>query len=1670
MSLLPLQILSFLCQLHTSRSDRSRLGQLVPLWRSQLAAESASLLTSRQWRRWQLLHAYWQRQGPQLMAHGMRRGLIVPELADELLSLELAPPEQLQQRKPDAGPCTALFITALPGGESVGECQVLELRQVLALDRFPPLHLSARVADAAILSAGNLALEALSQWLGRRLALETPFPLWAEAAFPDTVRLVDESASLAFVAGVMQHLFAQKPETGGFSGIVRRDSGRIEPVQGFDAAYGKLEAAFDAGVCELYLPTGTPLAALPQAGILLTKQSDTHYRYAFADQPEDIMDIHLIGDLEQLFEIGFRARAPEAIRVQLERLSLSLAEGALPAIQAWQTAVNQLEACLPQLLHSPLQGLNRSYRQAYELFRAGLDADWESVSGLLNTFITELLSLLAALITSVALQTGPWSRRRHLLERLQALIHPVPLLAWCELLASPELQAALNDCLPELRDPLTALLGFARGLEKPARPDVLWNRLRFLIRTQTLTELFADLSLSLSEPASLSGPARLQTSRDQSWELPLIQTVPTETGHRLLTYAGMGELHPLYRDSFSDTVSSLAGACPYLPERLLDISRRFLPLHTQQGDALRYGLESVTVSLRLRNLSYLPLQQFSLTESLPDGLSCLEGQISWRGELAPLQEIELEYRFTASEPGRYLLAAPTVSYRLPAPYELNEFSMDSGSESPAMPDQELIFEADTRPRLTLVREAPTTALTRQKLSLKLQLSNHSPQPAHHLRWLTPLVPEGLQLVNADQASELPERLGPYESLDLVLIAEALLPGMLSWPALKLSYQGIETEVYQLGIDAESLQVHFNRELPVSGREPELAWLEACLINPALQGLLLWGERGSGKRQLLTAWQLHSALVCELQGDAFLDLPLLGARSLIRQILELLSRQSIQLGPEQTLLEAFVDSRLEADPETDRQLKARFFQAVLRVIAALTQQAPLLLKIHQLEHLDTPSLELLRFLLLNRARVFLALSGTSAELPETLADLDIAVRELPRLDRQSIISILDQMFSPHNLPSALAEGLQARTQGVSLYLQEYLAWLVQTGLIVPEQGVWTLNGTLATLPVPEQLERLILKEFKALVSHPASAAAAVLGPEFATADLLSLVPESLSWLAQARERGLLAESPSGWAFKHPLYHELFYRQAASRTAGLHAEAARYFARQGVAPARVAQHWLRAGEHEQALDYLLRLGEQALRQGAYSAAASWLSQADKLVTAENPEIQARWLQLYRLQGELYRHTEHQAKARDSYQIYLRLAHMIKSEPDLCRAWLGLGILSQQSEALEALHQAHTLARQLADPELIAQSCLQLGIHFSEARSYDEGQSWFYQALGMSAPDSVAQAEILELMGYETIKAGQTQMAENYLLQSKLLYERHQQLQGLASVYNRLGACCFYAQELARARHYFSESRRYCLQTGNQLKLAQVDHNLGLLAEASREFSQAETIFSQNLARAVRLGDVKIQGFAWNQLGSVSLKLRQLDPAREALNQARALLEQATDQRGMAYVQLNLGLLALLEGDAAAAREVLTTARQTLDGLRDIMGQDQALLRLGHSAWLADSLDEARELYGRCLDARRVLDKKQEDGLERVHHALGLVFIKSGELQTAEQHLLAAESLFEKRREIGAFAVCCHNLSWLYQSLDADKAQSYREKRDLLIGLDREPHSRLLQDQAGLVPVLD
>jgi hypothetical protein len=1675
-----LSALSGLSQLHKHPRIRSQLDQLLPHWQN-LRPTSVSELTPRQWRRWQLLSQFWQTHGEALIQQASRRGQISPERAKDIWALgqNLAVPANANIIPAGLTACTALFITRSGQSDVYGTTCGLELRQLKYTDRFPPLHLSARFADAAILSSGHLALEATGLWLGKKLALEDAFPLWAEVAFPDHVRLMDESASLAFVGAVLQRLFEHEEPGQAFSGLVRRDTGQIEPVQGFDLPYGKLEAAFDAGVKNLFLPLGTPLQALPEAGIRLKKIHDRQFHYFFDLAPEDALIIDLVSDLDGLFAACFGGDKLKNLSRQLQNLPANTQnfQLSLPGLPAWRGLESRLLPLLPEALAEEFKALSQAFVQAHELTMAGLNhrPAWLECSQKLEAWHRQSLHFMGMYLLSLALLNAESRDQESLFQALRALPSPLPVAPLLALLRSGPFKRSLNQ--PEIAESLARLLAFVSSLscENPENgPEAIWARFRFMLNSLNLPILFAPLSLDVQGSVWVSSeqtgklplalfkrPEQDNVSEDKSRQNKARQNKQFE----FLLFDGMSEQTPYYRFLNREERQACPNACPNLSETPLEWIRHFPASLKSQGSKQSFALtEQLQVRVRLRNPGPLPMAEVQWTELLPQGLSSNPIQVSWKGPLAAGESVEIDYLLDIPQAGEYLYPEAQLQYR---------YQKGMPFAPAPMAAQTLEIRSIEPPQIVLQRKlTPFPPQTGAALTLSLTLNNHSSALAQALNWeRDQLLPFGFES-NAPLPF-LPRQLAPFECKVLNLDLTARVPGLQVLPALHLHYSDLQGQTFTSDLPAESVEIAFHPYFSSEVQGQTLEKMAGLLRQGTVKGLYLWGPRGQGKRELLQSWN-HELFCLELKCGEFNQGS--AANVFYERLLSLALAQPSFASQDLSLLHRAI---LAQDPHTDIDAE-QVFQAALRLLKDLGQIWPrVLLKIYDLESLSPSDLTFVKALIRQTDDcVFFCLTGSAMHLPETLSKLGLIELPLPPLGLDAIKCILAELFPNHHFPADLAQNLERVSAGNQFYLQETLVWLVQQQWLQfsPETG-WNFTQTHSELPIPTKLEKMIQSDLESLPElSQILQLAAYLGASFELKDLAAILQKPAGQIQASLENALrkqiLTESSyQQYQFSHPLYQEQLKRLAQDKASRIHLLLATYFEQQtGADPERCAHHFLASGKVDQALKACFLAGQSARRQGRLESAFGWYQKTHHLLS-QYPAKQVEWIELYRELSQVALLSQDREQAEAYCMQSETLARESQNPLLIATCLIDKATLEEPSPALAILEQARVLAEQSGHQALLFRVYKALAERTAEIRAYSESQPLFYKALGHSVPQSLEMAELLETMSYAAIRAGQIQMAENDLLVSKQIYAQHQHASGLASVYNRLGAACFYQQEFKRARYYFGESKTYLEQTGNLLRLSHVNHNLGLLSETLRDYAQAHDIFSQNRALSQRLGDARIEGLALNQRASVALKMGELQAAHADLQQAQYLLQKAEDRRGLAYVDLNLGLYGLLSGDLGLAHSHLLTAQVAHSEVQDIMGQDLVTLRLGHFYWLSGQVEQAETHYAICKASREVLDAKQLDGLERVYHALGVVAFGRDELQAAYDYFKLAEGILLKTRELSHLAKVFHNLMRVALQRDQlDQALKLKRDRDMLIQIDPYHRSSYLLAETSLALILD
>jgi DNA-binding CsgD family transcriptional regulator/tetratricopeptide (TPR) repeat protein len=482
-----------------------------------------------------------------------------------------------------------------------------------------------------------------------------------------------------------------------------------------------------------------------------------------------------------------------------------------------------------------------------------------------------------------------------------------------------------------------------------------------------------------------------------------------------------------------------------------------------------------------------------------------------------------------------------------------------------------------------------------------------------------------------------------------------------------------------------------------GRDAELAALVRLVTEVAAGrggAVLIEGEPGIGKTVLVQAALAEADAGCQLfwgGGDE------LGQALPLLPLLEGLRVREPSANPRQNAIVRLLRGEDNADRGTD--VSATLAEQLLALVAEQCAMRPTILVIDDLQWADQASITLFGRLAKSVPQMPLLLIGTMRPVPQRdeLLALRRAVGDAARLQLSGLTAAAVAELvaaqaggTPDNKLLRLADG----AAGNPFYVIELVAALTRSsGVTVTGAGAaMLLNGS-----APPSLSAAIADRL-GFVSGPVREvvrAAALLGVDFAVPDLAIVLHRSVADLVpaidEARAAGVLTESGTGLAFRHPLIRTALYDDIpAPVRAAWHNDAGRALAQAGAPVDRVARQllWAVGGPggpaeptDEWILNWLARTADLLIGQ-APQVAAELLRRAVATSAAGSPHHD---FLVSRLADTLYRVGD----AAEAEQVATRaLAHT--AEPDLlvdlhwtlaqCRLTTG-----RSAESLATLDQA-------------------------------------------------------------------------------------------------------------------------------------------------------------------------------------------------------------------------------------------------------------------------------------------------------------------------------------------------------------------------------------------------
>ena len=406
-----------------------------------------------------------------------------------------------------------------------------------------------------------------------------------------------------------------------------------------------------------------------------------------------------------------------------------------------------------------------------------------------------------------------------------------------------------------------------------------------------------------------------------------------------------------------------------------------------------------------------------------------------------------------------------------------------------------------------------------------------------------------------------------------------------------------------------------------------------------------------------------------------------------------SDEDVALLAELLSIPAAATGRYRAPNLTPQRKKEQTFEALLRQLATLTRQRPVLMVFEDAHWIDPTSRELLDLVVerIQRSSALLLITFRPEFSPPWTGQAHVTTLTLNRLDQRESAALAQRIAGNSlALPAEAVDEIVERTDGVPLFVEELTKAVVEAN--EHECGAkLVLSGTpAAARAVPATLHASLMARLDRLgpAAKEVAQVGAAIGREFSY-ELLAAVAaprnetEVRNALGRLVEAGLLFQHDTppeaSYAFKHALvqdaaYSTLLRKQHRQLHRSIAERLEKYYPAvvQGQ-PELLAHHCSEAGLHQSAITYWTAAGERAVRRAANTEAVRHFRRALALLDAEpdTPECATAEIKILAQLGPAMMSAQGWTapEVETVYDRALQLARAMDSSADLVAPLVGL-----------------------------------------------------------------------------------------------------------------------------------------------------------------------------------------------------------------------------------------------------------------------------------------------------------------------------------------------------------------------------------------------------------------
>jgi predicted ATPase len=738
-------------------------------------------------------------------------------------------------------------------------------------------------------------------------------------------------------------------------------------------------------------------------------------------------------------------------------------------------------------------------------------------------------------------------------------------------------------------------------------------------------------------------------------------------------------------------------------------------------------------------------------------------------------------------------------------------------------------------------------------------------------------------------------------------------------------------------------------------------------------------------------------------------------------------------------------------------QGQIYEQYAKVLKALSQHAPLMLILDDLQWADTASIDLLFHLArrIESSRIFVIAMYRPAEITQGRGGerhpLERVVTELKRyygdvildLDaaaRDQGVVFIDALLDtePNRLGPPFRRALLERTGGNPLFVVELLRDMEEQGNIVrDEQGRWVEGPDLDWSAMPARAEGVIESRISRLTGDLLEALklASVQGDAF-TAEVVAQIRElntrdfvrQLSSELEKRHRLVTAQGQqrigdqrlSQYQFQNRLFQQYLYAGLdPTERSYLHEDIGRaleslYGERTDEVATRLAWHFEQADVPDKARRYLRIAGEQAAERYAHAEAIDFLTRALALTPADALD--------------------------DRFTMTLGRV----------KAYARLGKREAQTEDVAELER---LAVALAEPDKSAEAAYQRASCEEAKHNYAAAIAASQSALVWAQAAGNLEKEIEARLKWATTLNNQGEYPAG-LEQSELAAAQAQaggfsilwadSLLGTGQIEHYLGQRDAARNHLEQARQLYRDLGERRGEGKAAMELAWLLLDEGLLVE-----SRALNEFGLSIEREI--GDRRGEAVALNNLAAKLVAMGDLETARTYFAQVMLMSREADERMAEGAAQVNLSTVYRMQGEYKQALVHAEEALQIFETINSPYGKSHAWLRVGHAQAGLGRLDEAAAAYQRAIALHQQLGNAQlglepQAGLARVRLAQGEPTQALADLQIVLDHLASGGDFDGTEEPLWIYLTCYQVLQASADPCAADHlAEAHRRLQD-------------------------